>query len=253
MVADARYAVLGLLSCCQHKRLRVTLVTRLRLDAALYEPAPERKPGQTGRPRKKGKRLPMLAHKLGVDATPWTPITVAHWYSRSERQIEIVSDTAVWYHSGMPLVPIRWVLIRDPQGKFEPQALLCTDLEAAPEQVVAWFVSRWQVEATFQQVRTHLGVETQRQWNDQAIARTTPAFFGLFSLVTLLAHPHMDKQPARQAAWYSKGRPTFSDALALVRRRLWRARFCMSCLSSDMQKPLRAWLEPLTEALCYAT
>ena len=117
---------------------------------------------------------------------------------------------------------------------------------------MSWFVSRWQVESTFQQVRTHLGVETQRQWNDRAVTRITPALLGLFSLVTLLAHPHMDKQSARQAAWYIKEKPTFSDALALVRRRLWRARFCMSWDKQDMQKPLLGWLEPLTEALCYA-
>lgn len=139
-----------------------------------------------------------------------------------------------------------------PRGNFEPQALLCTDLEAAPEQVVSWFLSRWQVEVTFQQVRTHLGVETQRQWNDQAIARTTPALLGLFSVVTLLAHPHMEKEPPRQAAWYIKERPTFSDALAFVRRRLWRQRFCMSLEKHDIPKPMAVWLEPLTEALCYA-
>lgn len=257
VVADAGYAVLDLLSCCQHKRLRVTLVTRLRLDAALYEPAPERKPGQTGRPRKKGKRLPTLAHRLSDAATAWTQITVPCWYGQPERSVETVSDTAVWYHSGMPPVPLRWVLIRDPQNKFEPQALLCTDLAATPDQVLAWFVCRWQVEATFQQVRTHLGVETQRQWNDQAIARATPVLLGLFSLVTLLAHPQMKnnetgKQSIRQAAWYLKEKPTFSDALALVRRCLWRARFCMSLDKHDIPKPLAVWLEPLTEALCYA-
>lgn len=262
VVADSGYAVLDLLDRCRTLKCRrqawpITMITRLRLDAALYEPAPERKAGQTGRPRKKGKRLPTLGQVLKGSRTAWTTVTVARWYSQVERQIEVTSQTAVWYHSGMPPVSIRWVLIRDPQNKsqgqgFEPQALLCTDLEADPLQIVSWFVSRWQVEATFQQVRTHLGVETQRQWNDQAIARTTPALLGLFSLVTLLAHPHMDKQPARQAAWYIKEKPTFVDALALVRRRLWRERFCVSLDKQDMQKPLRAWLEPLTEALCFA-
>lgn len=252
VVADAGYSVLDLLHCCQQKRLRVTMVTRLRLDAALYEPVPEHKPGQIGRPRKKGKRLPTLAHRLGDAATAWTTLTMARWYGQCERQVEVSSQTAVWYHSGMETVPIRWVLIRDPQGKFEPQALLCTDLETAPEQIVSWFISRWQVEATFQQVRTHLGVETQRQWNDQAIARTTPTLLGLFALVTLLAHPHMDNQSARQAAWYVKEKPSFVDALALVRRRLWRERFCMSLDKQDIQKPLARWLEPLTEPLCYA-
>ena len=179
-------------------------------------------------------------------------MTVPRWYSQAERPIEVASQTAVWYHSGMPPVPLRWVLIRDPKNRFEPQALLCTDLAADPLQIVSWFVSRWQVETTFQQVRTHLGVETQRQWNEQAIARTTPALLGLFSLVTLLAHPHMNKQAAQQAAWYIKESPTFSDALALVRRRLWQKRFCMSLDKPEMQKTVAVWLEPLTEALCYA-
>lgn len=257
VVADSGYAVLDLLDrCrtlkCQRQAQGIAMITRLRLDAALYEPAPERKPGQMGRPRKRGKRLPTLGQKLNHSKTIWTALTVPRWYSQAARPIEVASQTAVWYHSGIPPVPLRWVLIRDPQNKFEPQALLCTDLEADPLQIVSWFVSRWQVESTFQQVRTHLGVETQRQWNDQAIARTTPALLGLFSLVALLAHPHMDTQPTRQAAWYVKEQPTFVDALALVRRRLWRARFCMSLDKQDMQKPLRAWLEPLTEALCYA-
>jgi hypothetical protein len=152
-------------------------------------------------------------------------------------------------------VPVRWVLIRDPRGGFETQALLCTDLTAGPEQIVSWFVCRWQVESTFQQVRTHLGVETQRQWSDKAIARTTPALLGLFSLVTLMAHPQMGGQPARQAAWYRKELPTFIDALALVRRRLWQQRFegfRMSLGKGDTQKLPPAWLDLLAETLCYA-
>ena len=92
----------------------------------------------------------------------------------------------------MPPVPIRWVLIRDPQGRFATQALLCTDLTVTPEQIITWFVRRWQMEAGalwagFEEARRHLGVETQRQWTDKAIRRTTPVLLGLFSLVTLLA------------------------------------------------------------------
>ena len=102
----------------------------------------------------------------------------------------------------MPPVPIRYVLVRDPLGKLAPQALLCTDLTADPVQIVSWFVLRWQLETTFQEVRTHRGVETQRQWSELAILRTTPALLGLFSLVTLLAHQQADGQPlsVRQGA-----------------------------------------------------
>jgi hypothetical protein len=120
-------------------------------------------------------------------------------------------------------VPLRWVLIRDPQGTFATQALLCTDLHTDPEQILSWFVLRWKLEVTFQEVRRHLGVETQRQWSELAIRRTRPALLGLFSLVTLLAHHRMGQTAGavRQAAWYHKAHPTFSDALALVRKELW--------------------------------
>jgi hypothetical protein len=239
LVADGGYAVLTLLDRCVRLRAPVTMVTRLRLDAALYEPAPERQPRQRGRPRKKGKRLPLLQQMLEDQRTQWTPVTVARWYSHTDRQIEIVSATCLWYHSGMPPVPMRYVLIRDPLGKFDPQALLCTDLGADAAQIVSWFVLRWQLETTFQEVRTHLGVETQRQWNDLAILRSTPALLGLFSLVTLLAHQQWVQRGlcVRQAAWYVKVQPTFSDALASVRRELWdHALFCTCSVQSNVEK-----------------
>ncbi|MCA1837902.1 MAG: hypothetical protein LC674_03835 [Actinobacteria bacterium] len=166
------------------------------------------------------------------------------------------SATAVWYHTGLPPVPLRWVLIRDPQEEFVPQALLCTDLTAQPAQILSWFVLRWQMEATFQEARRHLGVETQRQWSELAIRRTTPpALLGLFSLVTLFAHQRMVQGSGalRQAAWYCKAYPTFSDALALVRRELWEeGTFCGSACEADMVKMPRAFVERLTETLCYA-
>jgi DDE superfamily endonuclease len=256
IVADSTYAVLDLLARCRRLPRPVTMVTRLRLDAALYEPAPLRLPGTVGRPRLKGRRLPTLASRLADPRTVWTPVTVADWYGEGPRTIEIVSETAVWYHGGLPPVPIRWVLVRDPDGRFDPQALLCTDLTTEPAQVLAWFVLRWQMEVTQEEVRRHLGVETQRQWSDLAIRRTTPALLGLFSLVTLLAHPTMTAAPppVRQAAWYPKQAPTFSDALALVRRALWahQAAFCMSPHTPDIVKVPRAFVERLTDALCYA-
>jgi hypothetical protein len=123
--------------------------------------------------------------------------------------VEIASATAVWYSTGLlPAVPIRWVLVRDPHDAFATQALLCTDLGAGPEQILRWFVLRWQMETTFQEARRYLGVETQRQWSDLAIRRTTPALLGLFSLVTLFAHQRMRQsmQTVRRAAWYCKPR-----------------------------------------------
>jgi hypothetical protein len=148
------------------------------------------------------------------------------------------------------------VLIRDPTGDFEPQALLSTNLGVSAVQIVEWFVLRWQLEVTFHEGRTHLGVETQRQWSEQAITRTTPALFGLFSLVSLFAHECLQGEPLplRQAAWYAKTAPTFADTLAFVRQQLWPSVLSsMSPESADMVKIPRPIFEHLTETLAFAT
>ena len=254
-VADSTYASLKLLDRCRSLPNPVTFVTRLRLDAALYEPAPPRRPGQMGRPRLKGERLPNLSAVVENPSTAWTKIEVADWYGKGERIVEVASATAVWYSTGLFAVPIRWVVVRDPQGAFAAQALLCTDLGADPGRVLSWFVRRWQMEVTFQEARRHLGVETQRQWSELAIRRTTPALLGLFSLVTLFAHQRMalGTKFVRRAAWYEKPCPTFADALALARRELWaQATFCGSSRETDTVKVPRAFVERLTDAVCYA-
>jgi len=169
--------------------------------------------------------------------------------------VELATGTAVWYHAGKPTVPLRWVLIRDPLREFKAQALLCTDLGPTPQQIVEWFVMRWQVEVTFEEARAHLGVETQRQWSKLAIARTTPALLGLFALVAVLAHGLLQEQelPARTAAWYSKPLPTFSDTLALVRQQLWPVTITsMSPVEPDMVEIPRALFERLTDTLAFA-
>jgi hypothetical protein len=169
--------------------------------------------------------------------------------------VEIASDTAVWYHSGLPPVPLRWVLIRDPLGTFAPQYLLCTDPDAAPEQVLGWFVQDWRLEVTFEESRRQLGLETQRQWSDLAIRRATPALLGLFSLVTLTAHHHFAGKPGRipGAAWHRKTVPTFANALALGRRILWAQQaFWTSDAEPDTVKVPRAVIDRLTHLRCYA-
>lgn len=255
LVADSSFAVLELLARVQRLKDQTIMVARLRLDAGLYAPAPPRQKHQRGASRKKGARLPTLQQVLQDPATLWRRVRIQDWYGQGARWVEITSGTCVWYHSGMPVVPIRWVLIRDPKGKFKPQALLCTDLAVQPKQILEWFVLRWQLEVTFEEVRAHLGVETQRQWSDLAILRTTPALLGLFSLVTLLAHQSTSRGrlPVRQAAWYIKRTPTFSDALALVRSCLWQS-LDLSAVPSgtDMVKIPRALLARYADALCYA-
>jgi hypothetical protein len=251
-VTDASFAALDLLGAVRH---RLSIVTRLRLDANLFAPAPPRRPGQIGRPRRKGERLPKLAERLRRSDTDWRPVTVTGWYSAAARAVEIASGTAVWFHTGQPAVPLRWVLVRDPLGEFKPQAFLCTDQQTDPVQILRWFVLRWQLEVTFEEARAHLGLETQRQWSDRAIARTTPALLALFSLVALWADDSLKSAAwaPRRASWYAKPQITFSDALALVRHRLWWPRdLATSKKTAEVVIIPRALLERLTTTLCYA-
>jgi hypothetical protein len=194
---------------------------------------------------------------LDAPETRWTTVELK-WYDGQWRLMQVASQTALWCHDGLPAVPVRWVLIRDPEGHYDTVCLLCTDQAALPSSIVEWFVMRWQLEVTFEEARRHLGVETQRQWSDQAIKRTTPLLLGLFSWITLVAHAfHSSGQPVsvRQSAWYTKPLPTFSDALALVRQQLWLAlpTFQPSGNAPDMIKVSRPFFISLVEALCYAT
>lgn len=251
-VADSSYAVLTLLD--HARRLDITMVTRFRMDAGLYEPAPIPKPKQTGRPRKKGIRLPTLVQVAADPATLWTTHIVRHWYGEVKREIQINTGTAVWFHSGMPVVPLRWVIVRDPKGRFDTQALLCTNPTATPIQIVEWFIQRWQMEVTHREVREHLGVETQRQWSDKAIARTTPFLFGLFSIITILVHRCPQSIWLRKVAWYDKPRPTFSDVIATVRYELWRQpAFHISSFNQHIAKLPTAIFNCFAITLCYSS
>lgn len=179
------------------------------------------------------------------------------WYDGSTRTVELASQRAVWYRSGKPPVVIRRVLIRNPQGAFDPQALLCTDPSTAPTQILRWFVLRWLLEVNYQEVRAHLGVETQRQWSHRTITPTTPILLGLFSWISLAAHALQERHSISQrtAAWHDKPSPTFVDAIALARRHLWLASegFSLSTADPDVRKlPVRLYHRMLN-SLAYAT
>lgn len=252
VVADSSFAALELLGAV---RQHMCVITRLRLDAALYDPAPPRLPGAKGRPRCKGTRQPTLQARLADATTVWHAVTLEQWYSQGKRRVDVATGTAVWHSSGLPVVPMRWVLVRDPQGQFKPQAFLCTDRGMTPAQILSWFVQRWQVEVTFEETRAHLGMETQRQWSAPAIARTTPAILALYSMVALMAKPLFEQgiTAIRTAAWYDKQSATFSDTLALVRRYLWRAQtLAMLEKSSDTVEIPRALFQRLADTLSYA-
>ncbi len=251
MVGDTAFAAIHFLAAI---RDHVCFVTRLRLDANLFDFPPPKRKGPGRRPIR-GKPQRKLSAILKDPKVSWKRHRVSLWYGRTNRIVEFTTGTAIWYRGGIPPVPIRWVLVRDPTGQFEPQAFLATDLNARPQDILSWFVSRWQVEVTFEETRAHLGVETQRQWSDKAILRTTPALLGLFSLITLWAHDlsKSRKFKPRTATWYPKAVPTFSDAIAAVRREIWAHQISfMSRPNRDsIIIPCHIWGR-VTNALAYA-
>ena len=232
----------------------VTLVARFRLDAQLYDWPQQQDKSKPGPKPQKGKRQPSLKQRLQDPQTIWHTITIP-WYGGIMRTLDIASGTALWYSQGQDPLAIRWVLVRDPLGKLEPSAFLCTDLKASAIQILAWYVMRWNIEVTFEDARAHLGLETQRQWSDLAIARTTPALFGLYSLIVLLAYRLLKGQalPIHQTAWYTKPEATFSDVIAFVRQHLWEHTEFPH--SHDFGTPVpipEHVLHTLIDILCYA-
>lgn len=249
LVVDGSFAAVSLALACLKQD--VVMVSRMRLDAALYHPPSPQPAGKRGRKPTKGKRQRSLKVWAARSDTPWEEIEVA-WYGGGRKRVLVFTRTALWYTPRHKPVEIRFVLVRDPAGKLRDEAFFCTKVEATPEQIIEWVVMRWSVEVTFEEARAHLGVETQRQWSDKAIARTTPVLFGLFSLVTLLAM-EMRKAgeiPVEQTAWYEKEEPTFSDCMALVRRRIWHSRYLVnSTHQAEIIKFPREVFEQLIQSL----
>ena len=241
-VGDGGYACVKLARTCQASG--VTLVSRLRLDAQLHAfpgPVPA---GKRGRKPKKGPRLPQLRTLVEAPEPSWQTVDV-DWEGGVSKRVRLRSATCLWYTPGEDPVPIRWVLVVDPAGKLRPAAFFSTDLALEPPTIVEWFVLRWGVEVTFEESRRHLGVATQRQWSALAIARSTPALFGLFALVCVMAARLAATRPVsvRVTAWYRKEEATFSDILAWVRRVLWAAYYFPQSPGQDEHVLLRsqAW------------
>jgi hypothetical protein len=256
LVVDGGLAAVKLGLRCSRLLFPVTYVSRLRLDAALYDPAPPPEKGKRGPKAKKGRRQPSLHSRIGDPATEWETVNVA-WYGGTTREVDLSSGTALWYTPGEDPLPLRWVLVRDRAAKhpFATQAFFATDQASSAQQIVEWFVLRWNEEVTFEEVRAHLGVETQRQWSDKAIARTTPALLGMFSLVTLLGYRLCQDQamPVRTAAWYTKQSATFADVIALVRRELWATlKYTNSACKSGYVAIPSEVLHGLIDTFCYA-
>jgi hypothetical protein len=232
LIGDGGYAAVELVAACQ--RLKVSLVSRLRLDAQLHAFAAAQPASKRGPKPKKGARLRSVELVSADPKTIWCQNEVA-WYGGQLKQVGYCTGVCLWYTPGQDPVPIRWVLVRyDEINKrtskvtIHVTSFFCSDVGDAtllPEQIIGFYVSRWNIEVTFEEIRAHLGLETQRHWSVRAIERTTPCLFGLFSLVVLMAQRlHPQTLPLQKCGWYSKEEATFSDVLAAVRWHLWSAR-----------------------------
>jgi len=218
LTADGSFATLKLFMHAQQRD--VGLIARMKLTSRLYDLPPAKYPkGKRGPKPPVGDLLQSMEERLEDEQTQWTSVVFSEWYGNRDKEMLVTSGIAVWRKSNTELAKIKWVLLKDPEGKLDPVLLGCTDFDADDQHIVRFFVRRWRVEVTFAEVRRHLGVETQRQWSDLAIDRATPCLMALFSVVCLLANVlHQDQKiEPNRAAWYEKKGVTFSDVLAAVR------------------------------------
>lgn len=255
LVVDGGLVSLRSASRCAGYRQPVTYISRLQMNARLFDPPMPKPAGKRGKQPIVGPRQPKPKDWLDNPDTPWQHMTL-DWYGGKQRRMDVWSGTALWYAYGSTPLPIRWVLVRDPSNVLPAQVFLCTSLQLSPASILAFVVQRWSVEVTFEEVRAHLGFETQRQWNDLAIARISPLILGLFSLICLFAHRLLTLHPVspRSTAWYSKSEATFSDLIANVRFYLWNELFVHRVPAHPNSGDFsRSILALLVETLCFAT
>lgn len=251
LLADGGYAAVDLVKDCQ--TLGVTLISRLRLDASLYQVPGPRPAGKRGPKPKKGVRELSPKQQLADLATVWTALEVP-WYGGELKRLEVATGTSLWHRTGSEPVALCWALVRCPEGSFPPAAYFASR-EMPPAALLSTYVLRWNLEVTFAEVRANLGFETQRGWADKTIERSTPCLFGIFSLVVLLVKQlHPIALPIRRTVWYDKAQASFSDALAAVRVQLWTHQKYQNSTPDPQMRliPQPIW-NALLQAVCYST
>lgn len=223
LVADSAFACFKLAYACIDSS--VGLISRLRLDARLYDFVPEN-------PRVKRKRvvggvLPKLSELAKKDINEWEEVSV-RWYGGLNKRVFIQSKKCLWYYIGFPPIAIHWVLVKVSE-ESEPIALFSTDLSHSAIRIIEGYVERWSLEVTFEESRRHLGMETQRQWSDEAVERTTPIILASYSIIILMGWELYQSQEDRivpqSTSWYKKNHITFSDVLAFVKEAILRGKY----------------------------
>jgi hypothetical protein len=240
VVADSAFATYLLANTCID--LGITLVSRMRLDARTFEFPPP--PKGKGRRKLVGERLPTFQHMLKDPSLMWDTVTVG-WYGGKLKDIQVLTGTCLWYGYGIRPVPIKWVLTRD--GNQEA-LIFSTDINQPLNELIEVFVERWALEVTFEEVRRHLGMETQRQWSDKAIDRITPCILASYSMINLVALESLqskdEKIPIQKSSWYKKPHVTFSDILAHVRMLILRETYF-----HNIDKNTELWKNELEEIM----
>lgn len=217
VVADSAFCCREVCRTCI--KYNIIFCTQLRLDASLYDFPPTHK-SKRGRPRVVGKRLSNLETIVNDRKQKWVRLT-APWYSGKTKDLDVLTGTCLWYHNTVGGVPIRWILTRDPTGENKPIAILVTDFRICAEQAIAFFVGRWSIETTFQEINQHLGLETIHTWSDTSINRTAPVIIASYSLACLIVNESVKDTGVeispQTTSWYEKNTTTFSDVMVYLK------------------------------------
>jgi hypothetical protein len=217
---DGGYGTHALAGFAARHRRHLVLVSLFYANAALHDPPPVILGKKNGRPRTKGDKRP--APEAVVAATERREHLEVSWYGGGRREVEVVSGTGHWHKSGEGLVEVLWVFVHDLTGTHRDSYFFSTDPVMAVSQVIETYTGRWSIETTFQEMRAYLGLETTRGRTRSTVLRAAPCLFGLFSVVALLyAELPVGTTSEATVSYRGKAEVTFSDAIGMVRRRLW--------------------------------
>lgn len=239
---DSGYGTHEVARFCHRHRDRLTLVSKLHPDANLFDPPPPYT--GTGRPRVKGQRRKKPREAVAA-ATTFTRLEVG-WYGGGKRRVETLEGTGHWYRAGAGLVALRWVFVRDKSGTHRDEYFFTTDPSLSPTQVIGYYCGRWNIETTFQEARSALGLESTRGWCEKTVLRAGPCLLGLYTVVALLFGALPESKRVGAVSWPGKATVTFSDALCAVRRWLWEESVLPEAGDATVLKKLS---EPLRELL----
>lgn len=220
---------------------RPHVTSRMRRDAALYAPPPPRKRGQRGRPRKRGRRLPSPEHLARRARCGWVSTTIDVRGKSIERRL--LCRPVLWYHV-CPNRLVLLVIVRDPLGKQPDDFFFTTDLSAGAAAVASQYSGRWSIEDTFRSVKQTLGGEDPQTWKAQGPERAAALSFWIYAAVWLWYLTVYGTKPSWPTMpWYpKKATPSFADALAALRRALWRQRISANSCSEPLSPKITAGL-----------